>query len=103
MSRWKRLSVRDFHFRKVSKVFMYRGGPNAGRPISEHSIYCGIWGDITLYTNGEGLYRLYKNGELLCEGDELLLACAVVGVENAHYRDEWNEACRAFVVDGDLS
>ena len=103
MSRWKRLSVRDFKFTKVSVV--YRFIDEGTRQVDTYSdpciSYC-VWDGLTLYTNEEGVYRLRRNGELLCEGDEFLLACIVARLKNDKYKER-GYSDRAFVIDGDLS
>jgi hypothetical protein len=103
MSRWKRLSLYDFRFTKVSKVYMYIDQEGGRKTILHQLIYCRAQLNCTLYTNGEGLYRLRKNGELLCEGDEFLLACVVARLESALYQSEGNGFARAFAVDGEYA
>ena len=100
MSKWKRLSLYDFRFTKVSKVYM---SPNWGGRDSFLVPWLNyrIQADLTLYTNGEGVYRLRKNGELLCEGDEFLLACVVALLENEIYKELDLNHGRAFVIDGE--
>ena len=99
--KWIRLSLQDFKFTKISKVYL---GPDWGGgrdSILDPWFDYRIQADLSLYTNGEGLYRLRKYGELLCEGDEFLLACTVAGLENEVYKELDNNHGRAFVIDGE--
>lgn len=106
MGKWKRLHLWDFMFSKISKVHVYtdRNG-NSGVPYRLQWIDSDLWDKLSLYTNGEGLYRLRKHGALLCEGDELLLAITVARLENeykeAHPSPYPKAHARTFITDAE--
>ena len=103
MSRWKRLSVRDFKFTKVAKIYMHTTGSFRDFVMEDPWIDCNVWDGLTLFANAEGLYRLRKDGELLCEGDEFLLACVIARLENDFFQSANRRCVRTFVVDGEYA